>query len=117
MAKKMHDTPLLDELETGPWPSFITGLKKVAEEKDYMVDVLGQLEASYKDRKGYWKGGTVSVFGYGGGVIPRFTELKDEKGQPKFPDAAEFHTLRVMPPAGMHYNTDVLRKMADIWER
>ena len=117
MAKKMHETPMLDELETGPWPSFITGLKQVAREKDYMVDVLGQLETSYKDRKGYWKGGTISVFGYGGGVIPRFTELKDENGHPKFPDAAEFHTLRVMPPPGMHYNTDVLRKMADIWER
>ena len=117
MAKKMHDTPLLDQLETGPWPSFVTGLKKVAEQKDYMVDVLGQLETSYKDRKGYWKGGTVSVFGYGGGVIPRFTELKDENGKPRFPDAAEFHTLRIMPAPGMHYNTDVLRKMADIWER
>ncbi|MCK7580019.1 MAG: hypothetical protein MZV65_33010 [Chromatiales bacterium] len=50
---------------------------------------------SYKTRKGYWKGGTVGVFGYGGGVIPRFTELKDENGKPMFPDAAEFHTLRV----------------------
>ena len=117
MAKKMHDTPLLDQLETGPWPSFVTGLKKVAEQKDYMVDVLGQLETSYKDRKGYWKGGTVSVFGYGGGVIPRFTELKDESGKPQFPDAAEFHTLRVMPPPGMHYNTDILRKLCDTWER
>ena len=105
-----------DRLETGPWPSFVTGLKKVAEQKDYMVDVLGQLETSYKDRKGYWKGGTVSVFGYGGGVIPRFTELKDEDGKPRFPDAAEFHTLRIMPAPGMHYNTDVLRKMCDIWE-
>jgi sulfite reductase alpha subunit len=43
------------------------------------------------------------VFGYGGGVIPRFTELKDDKGAPVFPDAAEFHTLRIQPPAGMHY--------------
>jgi len=57
------------------------------------------------------------VFGYGGGVIPRFTEAKDESGKPMFPAAAEFHTLRVMPPAGMHYNTDVLRKMADVWEK
>jgi dissimilatory sulfite reductase alpha subunit len=117
MAKKMRDTPMLDQLETGPWPSFVTGLKRVAKDKDYMVDVLGTLETSYETRKGYWKGGTVSVFGYGGGIIPRFTELKDENGKPKFPDAAEFHTLRVMPPPGMHYNTDVLRKMADIWER
>ena len=116
MAKKMHDTPLLDELESGPWPSFVTGLKRLAQDKDYMVDVMGQLETSYRTRKGYWKGGTVGVFGYGGGVIPRFTELKDAEGKPQFPDAAEFHTLRVQPPAGMHYNTDVLRKFCDIWE-
>ncbi|MBA4176884.1 MAG: dissimilatory-type sulfite reductase subunit alpha, partial [Leptothrix sp. (in: Bacteria)] len=116
MAKKPHDTPMLDQLESGPWPSFVTGLKRLAKDKDYMVDLMGQLETSYRTRKGYWKGGTVGVFGYGGGVIPRFTELKDESGAPVFPDAAEFHTLRVQPPAGMHYNTDVLRKMCDIWE-
>jgi len=117
MAKKMHDTPMLDQLETGPWPSFVTGLKRLAKDKDYMVDVLGTLETSYRTRKGYWKGGTVGVFGYGGGVIPRFTELKDENEKPVFPDAAEFHTLRVQPPPGMHYNTEVLRKMCDIWEK
>jgi len=78
---------------------------------------MGQLETSYRTRKGYWKGGTVGVFGYGGGVIPRFTELKDADGKPQFPDAAEFHTLRVMPPAGMHYDTDILRKFCDIWEK
>ena len=116
MAKKMHATPMLDELEGGPWPSFVTGLKRLAKDKDYMVDLMGQLETSYRTRKGYWKGGTVGVFGYGGGVIPRFTELKDAEGKPQFPDAAEFHTLRVQPPPGMHYNTDVLRKFCDIWE-
>jgi sulfite reductase alpha subunit len=108
---------MLDELESGPWPSFVTGLKRLAKDNDMMVDLLGQLETSYKTKKGYWKGGTVSVFGYGGGIIPRFTELKDESGKPQFPDAAEFHTLRVMPPPGMHYTTDILRKMCDTWER
>jgi sulfite reductase alpha subunit len=117
MAKKMHPTPMLDELESGPWPSFVTGLKRLAKDNDMMVDLMGQLEASYRTKKGYWKGGTVSVFGYGGGIIPRFTELKDEAGKPQFPDAAEFHTLRVMPPPGMHYNTDILRKFCDTWER
>ena len=117
MAKKLHDTPNLDQLESGPWPSFVTGLKHLAQDKDYVVDLLGQLEESYKTKKGYWKGGTVGVFGYGGGVIPRFTELKDENEKPVFPDAAEFHTLRVQPPPGMHYSTEVLRKMCDIWER
>ncbi|VAW73241.1 Dissimilatory sulfite reductase, alpha subunit, partial [hydrothermal vent metagenome] len=26
-AKKIYETPMLDELEKGPWPSFITGIK------------------------------------------------------------------------------------------
>jgi sulfite reductase alpha subunit len=117
MAKKMHETPNLDQLESGPWPSFVTGLKRLARDNDMMVDLLGQLEASYRTRKGYWKGGTVGVYGYGGGVIPRFTELKDENDKPLFPDAAEFHTLRVQPPAGMHYDTKTLRMLCDVWEK
>jgi len=117
MAKKPYDTPNLDALESGPWPSFVTGLKRLAKDKDSVVDLLGHLEHSYATKKGYWKGGTLGVYGYGGGVIPRFTEIKDENGKPVFPEAAEFHTLRVMPPAGMHYSTDILRKLADIWER
>ncbi len=117
MAKKMYDTPMLDQLEGGPWPSFVTGLKRLAKDKDMMVDLLGQLEASYRDIKGYWKGGTVGVFGYGGGVIPRFTELKDENEKPVYPEAAEFHTLRIQPPAGMHYDTKTLRWMCDVWEK
>ena len=40
MAKKMHSTPNLDELEKGEWPSFVTGLKRLAKEKDLMVDLL-----------------------------------------------------------------------------
>ena len=117
MAKKMYDTPMLDELESGPWPSFVTGLKRLAKDNNMMVDLLGQLETSYRNTKGYWKGGTVGVFGYGAGIIPRFTDLKDDHDKPIFPDAAEFHTLRIQPPAGMHYTTDLLRKMADLWER
>jgi sulfite reductase alpha subunit len=117
MAKPMHPTPNLDQLESGPWPSFVTGLKRLAKDKDYVVDVLGHLEHSYQTRKGYWKGGTVGVRGYGGGVIPRFTEIKDADGKPVFPDAAEFHTIRIMPPAGMHYDTKTLRQFCDIWEK
>lgn len=117
MAKEMPKTPLLDELESGPWPSFVTGLKRLAQSEDkpyasMMKDLLGQLEHSYETRKGYWKGGTVGVFGYGAGVIPRFSEVAD-----KFPDSSEFHTLRIQPPAGMHYTTDLLRQMCDVWEK
>lgn len=115
--KKPHATPLLDQLEGGPWPSFIEGLKRLSNDEDkpyanMMKDLMGQLEHSYETCMGYWKGGTVSVFGYGGGVIPRFSEVAAD-----YPDSKEFHTLRVQPPAGMHYSTDLLRKMCDIWER
>ena len=117
MATKSPNTPLLDQLEDGPWPSFVTGLKRLAndEGKSYapiMKSLLGQLEHSYETRKGYWKGGTIGVRGYGAGVIPRFSEVGD-----KYKESKEFHTLRIMPPAGMHYNTETLRKFCDIWEK
>ena len=115
-GKPKHPTPNLDQLEDGPWPSFITGIKHLRDDdksknKEMMNDLLGQLEHSYQNKMGYWKGGTVSVFGYGGGIIPRFSEVAE-----KFPASKEFHTLRVQPPAGFHYTTDVLRKLCDIWE-
>ncbi len=112
---KVHPTPKLDELEKGPWPSFVTGLKRLRDAgKRYspmINDLLGQLEHSYEERLGFWKGGTITVVGYGGGVIPRFSEVAD-----KFPASSEFHTLRIIPPAGYHYTTDIIRKMCDIWE-
>ncbi len=113
-----HSTPMLDELENGPWPSFVSGIKRLRDEHSQdrvngvANDLLGQLEHSYETRKGYWKGGTVSVYGYGGGIIPRFSEV----GQ-QFPESKEFHTLRVQPPAGNHYTTDILRQLADSWEK
>ncbi len=111
-TKPFHETPMLDTLETGPWPSFVTGLKRLAHDNDMMVDLLGQLEHSYETKKGYWKGGTASVIGYGGGVIPRFSEVAE-----KFPACSEFHTLRIMPAPGNHYTTHILRKICDIWEK
>tara|TARA_B100000929_G_scaffold290682_1_gene285380 strand:+ start:2956 stop:4260 length:1305 start_codon:yes stop_codon:yes gene_type:complete len=119
MAKELYNTPNLDELEKGPWPSFVTGLKRLAKDDhdgaSMVRDVLATLETSYVTKKGYWKGGTVGVIGYGGGVIPRFNELKDENGDYKFKDAGEFHTLRVQPPAGMHYTSTLLRDLCDIF--
>src|SRR3972149_264742 len=80
-TKPFHKTPMLDQLESGPWPSFVTGLKRLAHDNNMMVDLLGQLEHSYTTRKGYWKGGTGSVFGYGGGVISRFPAHTGGEGQ------------------------------------
>jgi len=118
MGNNTHDTPMLDQLESGPWPSFISGIKRLRDKhpeeriRDMTNDLLGQLEHSYETRKGYWKGGTVSVFGYGGGIIPRFSEVGA-----MFPKSKEFHTLRVQPPAGNHYTTAMLRQLADSWEK
>jgi len=118
MAKKIYETPMLDELENGPWPSFISGIKKLRDEhpderiQNVTSSLLGQLEHSYETRKGYWKGGTVSVYGYGGGIIPRFSEVGSA-----FPESKEFHTIRVQPPAGNHYTTDMLRQLGDSWEK
>ncbi len=113
--KKMPDTPMLDQLESGPWPSFVSGLKRLAESESngpMMKDLLGQLEHSYETRKGYWKGGTAGVIGYGAGTIARFSEVAED-----YPESKEFHTLRIMPPAGMHYDTRTLRDMCDVWEK
>jgi sulfite reductase alpha subunit len=111
MAK--HETPLLDQLETGPWPSFVTDLKKQAETKPEVYDILGQLELSYKDRITHWKhGGIVGVFGYGGGIVGRYSDMPH-----KFPGVEHFHTIRVAQPASKYYSTANLRKLMDLWEK
>ncbi|MES9848593.1 MAG: dissimilatory-type sulfite reductase subunit alpha, partial [Candidatus Thiodiazotropha sp.] len=115
---KKHQTLMLDQLESGEWPSFITGIKRLRDHhsdpriREATNDLLGQLEHSYETIKGYWKGGTVSVFGYGGGIIPRFSEIGH-----LYPKSKEFHTLRVQPPAGNYYTTDCLRQLANSWEK
>ncbi|MGO9443263.1 MAG: hypothetical protein ACLPXB_00645 [Thiobacillaceae bacterium] len=73
-APRVPNTPLLYEREDGPWPSFAAGIKRLVETKPMAADLLGQLETSNETRKGYRSGGNVGMFGYGGGIIPRFTE-------------------------------------------
>lgn len=121
-----HKTPLLDQLESGPWPSFVSDIKQEAEARktnvnnvDYQIpvevcdDLLGVMELSYEHKRTHWKhGGIVGVFGYGGGVIGRYSDQPE-----KFPGVAHFHTVRVNQPASKFYTTDYLRKICDIWER
>jgi sulfite reductase alpha subunit len=112
MALK-HKTPLLDELEKGPWPSFISDIKQIAERKPMCDDLLGVMEQSYVDKEGHWKhGGIVGVLGYGGGVIGRYCDRPD-----LFPEVAHFHTMRVNQPSSKFYNTDILRRLCELWER
>jgi sulfite reductase alpha subunit len=109
-----YETPLLDELEKGPWPSFVTEIRKsAAVNKDMCEDELGLLEKSYKTKRGYWKhGGIVGVLGYGGGVIGRYSSLPEE-----FPGVAHFHTVRLNQPSGFFYSTEALRMICDIWDK
>lgn len=120
-----HETPLVDELEGGPWPSFVSDLKQQAEYRqnhkddveyqiphDCVDDLLGVLELSYKEKEVHWKhGGIVGVFGYGGGVIGRYCD------QPEmFEGVGHFHTMRVNQPNGKYYTTEYLKKLCDLWD-
>ncbi|MBW2261692.1 MAG: dissimilatory-type sulfite reductase subunit alpha [Deltaproteobacteria bacterium] len=112
MAEKTYETPLCDELEKGPYPSFVTEIKKAAKKTSYAKGVLGLLELSYKEKIGHWKhGGIVGVMGYGGGVIGRYSDCPE-----KFPEVEHFHTMRINQPAGWFYTSEALRDLCDIWD-
>lgn len=107
------NTPLLDELEEGQWPSFVREIKRAAEKSEAAADLLRQVERSYQDNTGHWKrGGIVGVRGYGGGVVGRYSAMPEE-----FPGVGEFHTLRVNQPAGFFYTTQKLRQLCDVWDQ
>ncbi|MCG2823759.1 MAG: dissimilatory-type sulfite reductase subunit alpha, partial [Desulfobulbaceae bacterium] len=108
-----HDTPLLDELEKGPWPSFVTDLKRQAEKKPECFDILGQLELSFRDKITHWKhGGIVGVFGYGGGIVGRYSDVPE-----RFPGVAHFHTVRLNQPSSKFYSSAKLRDICNLWEK
>ena len=110
---KKYDTPLIDELEKGPWPSFVTEMKKAAKNNEMANDAVGHLEKCFRTKVGYWKhGGIVGVLGYGGGVIGRYSELGDE-----FPGVAHFHTVRLNQPSGFFYTSQALREICDVWDK
>jgi len=107
------DTPLLDQLAGGKWPSFVDDMKQAAEKKPMAKDLLRQLERSYKDKIGHWKhGGIVGVKGYGSGVIGRYSDIPDE-----FPNVQAFHTMRINHPTGWFYKTEALRNLCDVWDK
>ena len=113
MAETLPNTPLLDELEKGPFPSFVKEIKVAAKKSPMSRDLLGQLEQSYEEKIGHWKhGGIVGVMGYGGGVIGRYSDLPD-----KWPGISHFHTMRINQPAGWFYTSEALRGICDVWEK
>lgn len=107
------DTPVIDELEKGPWPSFVKEIKRAAKRHPSAEDLLKVVERSYRDKVTHWKhGGIVGVTGYGGGVIGRYSDMPEE-----FPKVAAFHTFRVNHPSGWFYTTEKLRQICDVWEK
>lgn len=111
---KKHDTPMLEQLKSGPWPSFVDDIYTYAEKhkKQACFDIMGQLELSYIHKETHWKhGGIVGVFGYGGGVIGRYSDQQE-----RFPAVWAFHTIRVHHTAGKWYHTSALRKLCDMWD-
>ncbi len=111
MAKS--DTPQLDELEKGPWPSYVKEIKRMAKRNPAAKDLLGVQELSFKEKITHWKhGGIVGVTGYGGGVIGRYSDIPEQ-----FPNVESFHTFRVNQPAGWFYTAKALRKLCDVWEK
>ena len=107
------ETPMADELEKGPWPSFVKQIKRAAKKHPSANDLLNVVELSYRDKVTHWKhGGIVGVTGYGGGVIGRYSDVPE-----KFPNIAAFHTFRVNHPSGWFYTTKKLRQICDVWEK
>jgi len=113
MADNFPKTPMIDDLEKGPWPSFVTEIKMAGKKNKMSRALLGVLERSYNEKMGHWKhGGIVGVMGYGGGVIGRYVDIPED-----YPDIAHFHTMRVNQPSGWFYTSDALRNICDIWEK
>jgi len=111
MADK-SETPLLDELEKGKWPSFVKEMKRAAEKKPMAKDLLRQLELSYRERSALETWGDRRGEGLRGGVIGRYSDRPD-----LFPHVQAFHTLRVNHPTGWFYRTDALRRLCDVWDK
>ena len=108
------DTPLLDELEEGQWPSFVTELKEAAEKvagggrplaavgdaPTRTTRAIGSAAASWAS------GATAAAWSAATRPCPRSS-----------PRVKEFHTLRVNEPAGFYYTTEKLRQLCDVWDR
>ncbi len=109
----MSDTPMIDDLEKGPWPSFVREIRRAGKESVTARDLINILEDSYRIKKTHWKhGGVVGVRGYGAGVIGRYVD-----DPVTYPGVAHFHTVRVNQTSGFMYNTKGLGEIMDIWDK
>lgn len=96
----MSDTPFMDELSKGPWPSHVTEIKKTA----YPIDAYAR---GLSNGETQWHAGSARVRYVSSGIISRRT--KDGK-------QTETH-FRVWQPSGQIYRTEQLRKLLDLADK
>lgn len=99
----MSNTPFMDELSKGPWPSHAKELKKTR----YPAMMY---EEANKQRLTQWgHGGMSSVPGLGSGAIARKSRRPDIIGHS--------HLIRVLGPPGNFFKTSTFRKICEIADR
>jgi sulfite reductase alpha subunit len=95
----------VEELEKGRWPSYVTELKKAG-----YTQLVELYNKALEDKRTHFKhGGMVGYPGYDAGVIGRLSDM------PEILESA--HILRVIQPSGWFYKTELLRKIAEVWEK
>ncbi len=99
MPKKLEN---LEELKKGPWPSHVRELEKTTYEMEIYEEAL-------KNRQTQWtSGGYMSAPGVPSGIIGR---------KSKRPEILkESSVIRIMPPPGHFFTTDLFRKLMKIAE-
>ena len=102
------ETPMMDDLENGPWPSFVKEIKRAADKKESAKDLLRQQEEAFSEKQGLWKhGGIVGVRGYGGGVIGRYHQRPE-----KYPNLQAFHCI-----INLHYDRLYCQEILSLLKR
>lgn len=104
VAKKASSqTPLMDELCKGPWPSHTAELKKTK----YSVQMY---EEALRNRTTQWGyGGYVSLPGVAAGVLVR------SSARPEITKGSNF--VRIMDPCGNFFKASSMRKLCEIADK
>ncbi len=106
------DTPLLDELEKGPWPSFVKRIQAVRRQKRPKRRICSVASNNpIRIKSPTWKHGGIAL----GKRVMGAAYLPLYRIPEKFPNAEQMHTVRVNHPSGWFYTTKALRTICDIW--
>jgi sulfite reductase alpha subunit len=97
------NTPLVDELCKGPWPSHASELKK----SQYSIMMY---EEALQNKVSQWRGGGyISIFGVPSGIIARASKRPDI--------IKESSVVRIFPPPGLFFTTKMCRELCRIAEK